>query len=250
MKQTCILILGMHRSGTSALAGVLNILGVYLGTELMKSADQNAKGFYENMLLYRINQKLLGKIGSSWDDAFYNESMLGAVETVAELEEVLSQEFQYSQLFAIKDPRLAYLFPLYYQALTNLGIEIKVVIPFRNPIEVAGSLRARNQFSQEKGLLLWAYHFLLSEKYSRAIPRIITSFDDLIRDPLKVIQLIDEKLDLRLARKFESEKNEIFEFLSPNMKHHNISVDNLSENVPQIIREIVACASQLDKANF
>jgi hypothetical protein len=89
MKQTCILILGMHRSGTSALSGTLNLLDVYLGSELMKPMEQNLKGFYENTRLYKVNEKLLKQINSRWDDVFYNESKLNMVEDITEHEEVL-----------------------------------------------------------------------------------------------------------------------------------------------------------------
>ena len=250
MKQTCILILGMHRSGTSALSGVLNILDVYLGSELMKPLEQNPKGFYENMLLYKVNEKILKEIGSGWDDVFYNEKKLCAIESVSELEHILREEFQYSQLFAIKDPRLAYLFPLYVQALSNLGVEIKVVIPFRNPLEVAASLKARNNFSQGKSFLLWAYHFLLSEKISRGFPRVFTRFDELVQSPKKVIELIDQKLELGISLKFESKQDQLEDFLAPDLKHHNISLGNLSENVPEIIRKIVDQAPCLNEVSL
>ena len=251
MKQTCILILGMHRSGTSALSGTLNLLDVYLGSDLMKPHKEvNSKGFYENTLLYKVNKKLLKQIGSSWDDAFYSESKLNSEVDTTELEKVLKQEFQYSQLFAIKDPRLAYLFPLYTKALTNLGIEIKVVIPFRNPLEVADSLRTRNQFSQEKGLLLWAYHFLLSEEQSRDYPRVFTRFDELLQTPQNVIKLMDKRFDLDLASKFVAKEEQVLDFLTPGLKHHNIALDNLSEKMPKIIQDIVGLVPMLNEKDL
>ena len=249
MKQTCILVLGMHRSGTSALSGAMSILDVYLGSQLMKPLDQNPKGFYENILLYRINERILKEIGSSWDDVFFKEEKLGSIKCVDELTQVLKEEFQDSPLFAVKDPRLAYLFPLYVQALSSLGVEIKVVVPFRNPLEVAGSLSRRNGFSQEKGLLLWAYHFLLSEKLSRDFPRVFTQFDELIQSPKKVFELIDSKLELNIASSFELKKYELQEFLTPDLKHHNVSLGNLSESVPGIIREIVDQVSHLNEVD-
>ncbi|MCK9533029.1 MAG: hypothetical protein M0R77_21365, partial [Gammaproteobacteria bacterium] len=93
MKQTCILILGMHRSGTSALSGTLNILDVYLGSDLIKPMDQNPKGFYENTLLNGLNENLLKKIGSSWDDVFYNDEKLDPEADTSELEEIIKKEF-------------------------------------------------------------------------------------------------------------------------------------------------------------
>lgn len=240
MKQTCILILGMHRSGTSALSGTLNILDVYLGSDLISARENiNPRGYYENTLLCKVNEKLLKQIGSSWDDVFYNESIpLTHIDTY-ELGELLKQEFQYSQLFAIKDPRLAYLFPLYTKALSDIGVEVKVIIPFRNPLEVANSLSKRDKFSKEKCLLLWAYHFLLSEKQSRDYPRVFTRFDELINSPLNVINLIDESLDFDLVSKFDEKKDQVFDFLTPDLKHHNIALENMSGKVPKIIRDIV-----------
>ena len=246
MKQTCILVVGMHRSGTSALSGTLSILDVYLGEELVPGMEQNVKGFFENAKLNSFNDNLLKKISSSWDDVFYNDQKLDAMLDTSELEEVLRSEFQYSQTFAIKEPRLAYLFPLYIKALINLGIEIKIIIPFRNPLEVAGSLGKRDKFSQEKSLLLWIYNFLLSEKYSRDYPRVFTNFEELIESPEKVINLIDKKLGLNLGGKFENKKDEVFEFLTPRLKHHNISLDNLSGKVPKVIRELVNLVPQLN----
>lgn len=244
------MILGMHRSGTSALSGTLNILDVYLGSELMEPKEQNAKGFYENMLLYRVNEKLLNAMGSSWDDVFYHEDKLGALQDISELENVLKQEFQYSQIFAIKDPRLAYLFPFYARALANLGVDVKVIIPYRNPLEVASSLSIRNGFSQEKGMLLWVYHFLLSEWQSRKFPRVITSFDELLESPESVIKIIDQGLDLNLFPKYELKKSQVLEFLTPNLKHHKIALDNLSGNVAQVVREIVSYLKRSDEMGF
>ena len=66
MKQTCILILGMHRSGTSALSGTLSILDVYLGSKLIPALEQNAKGFFENTQLNTLNNNLQ-QISDCWE---------------------------------------------------------------------------------------------------------------------------------------------------------------------------------------
>ena len=68
MQQTCILILGMHRSGTSALSGVLSMLDVYLGTNNMPGDKHNQKGYFENNNIVPLNEKLLKSIDSKWDD--------------------------------------------------------------------------------------------------------------------------------------------------------------------------------------
>ena len=63
-----ILVLGMHRSGTSALAGMLSLCGASLPATLMPPADYNPKGFFESLSIFRAHQQLLAELGSSWDD--------------------------------------------------------------------------------------------------------------------------------------------------------------------------------------
>lgn len=245
-KQTALLVLGMHRSGTSALTGVLSHLDIYLGNELMDADFGNTKGYFENSKLYKMNESLLSQIGSSWSDVFYNEKKLSKIENIDALKELLVQEFEYANIFAIKDPRLAYLFPLYKKVLDELDIEIKIILPYRNPIEVANSLHKRDKMVLEKGMLLWAYNFLLSEEFSRGYPRVFVSFDELIANNQKVVEEISSRLELDLAQKYSQNKSKIDTFLEPNLKHHNISVENLSENTPKILKDLLALQDRLN----
>ena len=239
MKQTCILVLGMHRSGTSALTGLLSILDVYLGSELMEENFANIKGYFENNLLYKINEKLLKQIDSSWDDVFFDEEKISNIKNIDELKNLIKKEFKYSSLFAIKDPRIAFLLPVYKRALEELGVNVKVIIPFRNPVEVASSLNRRNDFSYEKGMLLWVCHFFLAEKYSREFERVFIDFNELMSNPRREVTLISEKLHINLDEKYTDKSKQINDFLEPGLKHHNLSMDNLSENTPKIVRKIL-----------
>ena len=240
MKQTCILVLGMHRSGTSAFTGLLDLLDVYLGSELMEGTLANEKGYFENNILFKINEKLLAQINSSWDDVFYDEEKLESIKETDELQKAIKSEFEYAETFAIKDPRLAFLFPVYKKVLQNLDINIKIILPYRNPIEVANSLHKRDGMPLEKGMLLWAYHFLLAEKFSRTYDRVFIGFDELMSQSKEVVDAISSKLSLNLQEKYIQNKKRIDEFLEPSLKHHNISMDNLSDNIPKIVKEILA----------
>ena len=250
MKQTCILVLGMHRSGTSALTGVLNILDVYLGSELMEANFANEKGYFENNYVYRVNEKLLSQINSSWNDTFYNESKVEAINDVDKLKETIQKEFEFANVFAIKDPRLIYLFPIYKKVLEELDIDVKIILPYRNPVEVANSLNKRDAMPLEKGMLLWAYHFLLAEKYSRGYDRVFVEFDELISNTDSIVENISKTLDLKLITKYKKNKKEISEFLEPSLKHHNISVDNLSHKTPSIVRNVLALKERFNKDNL
>jgi hypothetical protein len=239
MKQTCILVLGMHRSGTSALTGMLSLLDVYLGSELVEGNGANAKGYFENNTLCLINEKLLNQVDSSWDDVFFDEEKISNVKDVDELKNHIKKEFKHSDNFAIKDPRIAFLFPVYKRVLNELDIDIKIIIPFRHPIEVASSLNRRNNFSCEKGILLWAYHLLLAEKSSREFERVFVGFNELISNTRSAVTLISEKLHIDFKSKYTKNIKQINEYLEPGLKHHNLSIDNLPENAYKIVREIL-----------
>ena len=249
MKQTCILILGMHRSGTSAITGTLNFLDVYLGSDLMNPGKENPKGFFENKHILELNKKLLKDTYGNWDFPFYSQSDVFSQIHIISLEKLLKKEFKGKDIFAIKDPRLVYLFPLYRKVLCNLDVDIKIIIPYRNPKEVANSLGVRNQFSNEKGLLLWAHHILMSEKNSRTWPRVFTMYDDLVLSPHKVIKQIDQKLKLNLNLKFIANKDKIVDFLMPNLKKHNTAF-KISPNDPKMITDIFNLLPELNKVNM
>lgn len=238
MKQTCILVLGMHRSGTSALTGVLQYLNIDLGSKLSGSAEDNKKGFFENLYFVQFNEKILKKLGGSWDDIFFNfelKKCLLEEDDKNELKSILLKEFSQSQLFAIKDPRICYLFPLYKEVLESLNIDIKILLPYRNPLEVAKSLEKRNGFQYEKSIMLWLNYFLNAEKYSRDFERYFLKFDDLINNTDSVIENMNIKLKLNIYSIYINYKNEINFFLESDLKHQNI--DNFE--FPSVLKNLI-----------
>lgn len=147
--KTVYFILGMHRSGTSALGGMLSIMGLDFGSTLLKADENNTKGYYENFFVYRVNEEILQDNGSSWDDYNFNIEKIGLDKEksyINKIVEVLEQEYQFSENFVIKDPRICMLFPLWEKACLQKNIDIKVIIPYRNPIEVANSLKKGTVF--------------------------------------------------------------------------------------------------------
>ena len=174
------MILGMHRSGTSALAGVFDSLGVFMGKTLMPPNVNNPKGYYENLKVQILNEsKLLPRLNSTWDsliplsEGWGNDP--GLKDLYKEAEKIIRDEYGGSELFGIKDPRLCRLFPFWEKVLENLGIETNVVVPVRNPLEIAASLKDRNNYSLEKSVILWLIHLLEAEQYSRKRKRVFLS---------------------------------------------------------------------------
>ena len=64
-----IFILGMHRSGTSVVTRVLNLMGCYFAPEGTSTGanDENPKGFWERRDVRNVNDALLHSLGCEWD---------------------------------------------------------------------------------------------------------------------------------------------------------------------------------------
>jgi len=237
--KTAYFVLGMHRSGTSALSGTLNLLGLEFGSDLMKATKGNPKGHFENMFVYRLNEKFLKENNFTWDSYYFdfNKIPLNKKEKyILEAKKIINSEFKNADKFVIKDPRICLLFPIWEEACLELSIDIKIILPYRNPLEVAYSLKARNNFSLQKGYLLWLEHFLLAENHSRAYDRMFISFEELLDKSKLTLDKLKKFIDIDLT---ELELDEINSFLDADIKHNNISLENFPKDTPRILQEMI-----------
>ena len=226
-----ILILGMHRSGTSAMTGAMVQLGVVAPLTLMPASNGNERGYWESFRIATLHDELLAATGSSWHDwrAFdktWHSSAAGdAFRTRAK--SLLDEEFGGAELFAFKDPRLCRLLPFWVTALEEMQIAPLVVIPIRSPLEVAQSLAKRDGFSLEKGLLLWLRHVLDAERESRQFPRAVVSMDDLLEDWRGAIIKISGLLGIEWPAFGEANAAAVDAFLSHDLRHQNAAANSL-----------------------
>ena len=112
-----VIILGMHRSGTSVLTAAINSLGFTLGDLLLDSRYDNIKGYFENADIVKFNEKLLQQVESSWDApgvaSSVNWKNLVDSELGQEASQVFDKNFEAEPLWAIKDPRMCLLLPFW-----------------------------------------------------------------------------------------------------------------------------------------
>lgn len=185
--QTCILVLGMHRSGTSATAGALELCGVALGSELLAPGADNPKGYFEHERAVDIDERLLAALGSGWADArplptdWQDGS--AARHAIAEIDALLAADFADTPLFALKDPRMCRLLPAWLSALRDRGVRVVALFVARDPVEVAASIEARNSWAPPLGELLWLRYTCDAEAATRGIARTAIAYDALLADP-------------------------------------------------------------------
>lgn len=249
-----ILVVGMHRSGTSALTRVVNLLGVDLPSELMPPVPgNNEPGFWESKLLREIHDQLLSELSSGWDNPYalppgwHTGSV--AQRYQRKLLHFLQSEFEDSNHFVIKDPRLCRLLPLWFDVLQEFGAAVRVLLPFRNPVEVALSLRARDKFSAAQSYLLWLRYVLEAEHRSRDMVRSFVSYTELLEDWQSTVRTAVEQLGIPALLDASHAGAAIDSFLSPEHRHQNVDEHELLGD-PQIavwVKRVYASLIDLKK---
>lgn len=228
-----IFVLGMHRSGTSALTRSLSILGADLGRDLKPAVEgDNSKGFFEDWALSRINDALLELGGNQWDTLAINT--LGGVDPEAinalKLRALADIEttFGESEWFAFKDPRTCHTLPFWKDVLSRAGITPFYIIAFRNPMSVADSLAARDHFSRRRSYHLWLSHTLSALKETQGERRVFVEFDELVANPEKTLSRIAAEIDdPRIAIKAKELEIYIGAFLDKELRHHRHRPEHL-----------------------
>jgi hypothetical protein len=226
MKNTCICVAGMHRSGTSAVARALATAGVQFGADLLPAADQNPEGFWEHREVVQIHEGLLSALGSSWDDIRPLPHLWWEDPRVINFQErltaILNRDFGQASLWGIKDPRICRLLPLWKKILTQLSSHAVFVIPFRHPAEVARSLQKRDDFTAAKSGFLWLDHNLSAETWSRGHTRVFVNFDSFIRAPSPILQRILITAGCSWDDVCNDTSAELNGIVLPRLRHHTI----------------------------
>lgn len=187
-----VVVLGMHRSGTSAIARALPVLGVDLGEHLMPAAvGNNEKGFFEDLDVGALNLDLLSACDREWSDLAPIPDKIFLEERFATLKsravELLREKLKGRALLGLKDPRLPILLPFWLAVFEQVKVRVAYVIALRNPLAVARSLARRDQFSPEKSHYLWLHHILPCVLLSAGASRVVVDYDRLIDAPAQQI---------------------------------------------------------------
>ena len=214
-----IIIFGMHRSGTSPLARIINLMGAYLGLEgdLMEPQTDNPKGFWERRDVYALHQDILRSGGADWHTV--NEFDLGQLSpeqrtAAAQRVRKIVSDLDTSRPWVVKDPRICLLFPVWREFL-----EVPVCVHiYRHPIEVARSLQTRNGFPLQLGIALWEQYHLAALTNTHGLPRLLVSHRCLMEQPVATIHMLyDDLVSLGIQGLHCPSEREIRAFIDPNL---------------------------------
>jgi hypothetical protein len=226
-KKTAILISGMHRGGTSSIAGVVHMLGASLPAHLMPVQPDNPRGFFESEKSMILNDRILSESGSSWHDwRSINNEWHGNPHFQKYLEEasqILAGEYGDSDFIVLKDPRFSKILPFWKIALDKSNFRVCHIIPFRHPQEAAASLLNRNAIPEYLANLAWVRHLLDAEIYSRGQPRVFVPWAEFVDDWEREALKIADHLNIAWPRPPDTVRAEVEEFLTPELRHHRVS---------------------------
>lgn len=217
-QRSAILVLGSHRSGTSLVTRILNLLGFALGRELLGEHECNVTGLWENSALVAWNEAYLAGRGSAWFDCrmLHVRRDPAAFEAAVEsLVAVLREQFGDAARIAIKDPRICRLVPLYAEALRRLGFATRALVQYRQPLKTALSLYRRDGIPLAVGMRLWLSHTLQSLADTRGWDRLFVGYADLLQAPADNIRRIAAWLARAEAESLAANMAPIIEYVDP-----------------------------------
>ena len=246
-----LLVLGMHRSGTSSVAGSLVRLGGAAPLHLLPPQADNERGFFESDAIMALNNDLLAAGGSCWRE--WRRFDLRRIDAAAEAafraraRAVLAQEFGEAQFPIVKDPRMCRLMPFWMRVFEEAGWSARAVLSLRSPLEVALSLNRRDGLALSHGCLIWLRHELDAEGETRNTPRAILDWDEFLVDRRGSLERIGRQLDLAWPRWSEDALAEIDEFVSVDLHHQTAREEDsrLNPAVSDLVREAYAALLRL-----
>ncbi len=196
-----IVVLGMHRSGTSALTGALASMGVHVGDEeeLTPTNWQNQKGFFERRDAREICDMLLHNSGADWwkiSNFDPDNINFDIVQKARPAIRKLLSELNEQGTWALKEPRLCLLLPIFQSAL----VDPLVIYVTRHPVEIAKSLRRRNGFRLQGGLALWEAYTVSALRYGLHLDHLFVDYDDLVTVPEETLGKLASELAERGVR--------------------------------------------------
>jgi len=244
-----IVVIGMHRSGTSTVMNALACLGVSLGDNLLPPGVDNPKGFFEDKSVNDLNVEMLDAIGQTWfslslvrDEDIDKLITLGYVEKAIAL---LSDKTRNTPVFGFKDPRVSKLLKFWKRVFARMNCDVQYVLCLRHPLSVANSLLKRNKSPIQKGYLLWLSYNMSIVTESQDLRLIALDYDQLMESPIAHIQSLAEQLgftaDMELANQFANE------FLDKELRHTSFNALALVNDprCPAVVAKAYALFSKM-----
>lgn len=242
-RQRALCILGMHRSGTSAVTRAFNLFGAFVGDEadLMRESPTNPEGYWERNDIFECHERLLAAVQRRWDtglmlpDGWHHAPEVTPYRE--ELKRIVATTFAGRPFWAWKDPRSCILLDLWKDILGESGADLSVVVVVRHPRDVAASLSRRNGFGLEKSCGIWFSHNLAALRSVEGVRTAFVGYDSFLEDPVGQVRRCAEALGLTGPAKADAADAAIRMSVRKDLRHSRTTIDAL-EDLPPPVREL------------
>ncbi len=228
-----VVVAGMHRSGTSAMARLLGLAGGELPRRIMQPGPDNPLGFWEPWEMVALDDAMLAAASSRWDDPFGHRvaAHIGKIRDrfLPEARRFLAENYADSDLAVLKDPRASLVIEVWNEALTREGLRPVHVVMVRHPLEVAASIAARSGAAVEASVLAWSACMLAVERDTRGRPRVFVDYQTLLQDWRGTLDRIETVMGRPWPVRSAETDKEIEDFLSPDHRHHTEPLSDLAD---------------------
>lgn len=258
MKQQVVVVLGMHRSGTSAITAGLQTLGADIGTQSehlrppeVTSKDTNRKGFFELNEIVYWHDVLLNAMGSHWSDwSSFKEGWRDtdqALEVEEHLKDFIVQRFGEASLWGFKDPRTCRFISMWQSILTSSKMSPYGLIVVRNPMAVARSLFQRDGMGLGQALQLWMRYNVDAVLGSSGWRRVVVDYDAWLTHPSDEMTRVAQHLALPIPDQLAVDRY-AQDFLDTTMRHHHVSDSSLVRGaIPPYIQDLFNALSDASR---
>lgn len=219
---TAVCVLGMHRSGTSLVMRLLNLMGIYLGPpeNLIHPNEYNPEGYWEHQDIVHLNEAILNCLGGSWDKPpEFPHGWEGSPELAAlrrKARSIIHRDLQGVPLWGWKDPRNSLTLPFWQ----NLLPDIRYVICLRNPIDIASSLEKRDGLPFAKCIDLWLTYTTAAIKHTSGKPRILVFYENLFTDWQGELRRLAEFIERPISAHAPEPQSQAEAFVMEELRHH------------------------------
>jgi hypothetical protein len=238
LESRAVIVVGMHRSGTSAVARGLQALSVYLGKDFLDAQPENPTGYWEDKGVVEINERVLKTLGLRWDDASpiararfraFRIRMLRAAAA-----RYVRRTFGSQPLWGFKDPRTIRLLPFWQGVFHRCTVADSYVVVIRNPRSVAASLFRRQAMDAAEAQRLWLIHMVPFLRDVRNRPMVVVDYDLLMLQPRTQLERIAGALNLSLNATNAGEVDRFAaDFLDETLRHSIFASNELDHSGPE-----------------
>lgn len=239
-----VLVVGVGRSGTSLMAGILGQVGFHIPQPEVKANETNPRGFGEPRWVVDFHRRLMGKARVTVFDArpaawARTREASDKEEVERELRDWVASQLAEADAVVVKDPRIGWYLPLWERCAGELDVPTSLVTMLRHPGEILASARKSYGTWQTDAsrAASWLNVMLETEHATRAARRVFVRYEDLLGGWRGEAARIGEELDLPLIKGLDSERAaKVDEFVDPSLHRNRGGWEGL--DVPASVREL------------